>query len=144
MPLRPLLSAACLAALIAVSVRFQLLTLPFVNRAPIERAMTILPDRGAWSPDYPKFLEAVRERTARGDSIALMVPARSWESGYAYAYYRASYFLAGRTVLPVMLPNDRRLPENLNRSHYVAFWPGKAPAGANVVFAGFRGALVRR
>ena len=118
--------------------------LPFVDRGPIQRSMTIMPDRGGWWPDYPRFLEEVRAHTRRGQSIALLVPTMQWQRGYFYAYYRASYFLAGREVLPLVLENDRPVPENLHRAQYLAIWSRPAPAGARVVFAEYGGTLVRR
>ena len=144
MSLRRLLRTGCFAALVIASLRLPPLTLPFIDREPIHRSMTVLPDEGVWWPDYPRFLQAIRERTATGESIALFVPTLSWEGGYSYAYYRASYFLAGREVLPVIMPGDRRVPGNVSRAQYVAIWQGRPPAGARVVFAGFGGTLVRR
>ncbi len=141
---RRLLSIVCFAALGIASIRIPPLTLPFVDREPIRRAMTARPDEGGWWPDYPRFLQAVRERTAQGDSIALFVPTLSWEGGYSYAYYRASYFLAGREVLPVIMPGDGRVPANVTRARYVAIWHGRPRDGSRVVFAGFGGTLVRR
>ena len=141
---RTALSIACFAALVIASIRIPPLTLPFVDREPIRRSMTVLPDAGIWWPDYPRFLEAVRAKTQRGDTIALFVPTFSWEGGYSYAYYRASYFLAGREVLPVIVPGDRRVPQNANRAKYVAIWHGRPPSGVHVVFEGFGGTLVRR
>ena len=144
MRLRSALSVGCFAALVVASVRFPPLTLPFIDRRPIQQSMTISPDRGGWWPDYPRFLEQVRAHTRRDQSIALLVPTMQWERGYSYAYYRASYFLAGRRVLPLVLENDRPAPENLNRAQYLAVWRRPAPAGAQVVFAGYGGTLVSR
>ena len=74
----------------------------------------------AWG-DYPQFLEAVRASTHNGDRVALIVPSRPGSNDYDYAYFHASYFLAGREVLPaqadaqfvaawqVPLPRDRRI-----------------------------------
>ncbi len=144
MPLRPVLSAACFAALVIVSVRIPPLTLPFIDREPIHQAMTRQADPGAWWPDYPRFIEAVRRRTAPGDSIAILVPPQRWEGGYTYPYYRASYILAGREVLPLIAPDNRRLPENFKRAKYIAIWPAKPLPGTQVVLTEFHGALVRR
>jgi hypothetical protein len=141
---RAVLSIACFAGLVIASVRLPPLKLPFIDRTPIQRSMTLFPDRGGWWPDYPRFLEEVRAQTKRGDSIALLVPTMRWSRGYSYAYYRASYFLAGREVLPLVLESDRPVPENLGRAQYLAVWHRQAPAGARVVFAGYGGALVRR
>lgn len=141
---RTVLSIACFAGLVIASIRLPSLTLPFIDRTPIQRSMSAFPDRGGWWPDYPRFLQEVRARTKRGDSIALLVPTMHWERGYSYAYYRASYFLAGREVLPLVVVSDRPVPGNLQRAQYLAVWRRQAPAGARVVFAGYGGALVRR
>lgn len=141
---RAVLSIACFAGLVVASVRIPPLTLPFIDREPIHRSMTILPDRGGWAPEYPAFLDQVRAHTKPGDSIALLVPTMHWDRGYSYAYFRASYFLAGREVLPLVVENDRPVPENLRRAEYLAVWHRSAPAGAPLVFAGHGGALVRR
>ena len=77
---------------------------------------------GAWYPQYPRFLEALREHTVDGQTMALVVPAKQWERGYSYAYYRASYFLAGREVLPIVGPDDRPIPENVARAPMLAAW----------------------
>jgi hypothetical protein len=67
-----------------------------------------------------------------------------WDGGYSYAYFRASYFLAGREVLPLVAPDDRHLVGNFNRAEYLAIWHNRVPARAAVVFAGDGGVLVRR
>ena len=84
----------------------------------MRRVMRVYPDRG-WN-GYPQFLESVRARTKRGDTIALVVPNAGWDRGYAYAYYRASYFLAGREMLPVIDRDNVPQPQNLARAKYVA------------------------
>jgi hypothetical protein len=104
-------------ALAVLSINFDLFR--FALSAKVMRGvMTVYPDRG-WN-GYPQFLDSVRARTKRGDSIALVVPNAGWDRGYAYAYYRASYFLAGREVLPVLDRNDVAQPQNLARARYVA------------------------
>ncbi|HEX7190161.1 MAG TPA: hypothetical protein VF381_01210, partial [Thermoanaerobaculia bacterium] len=85
--------------------------------------MNVFPDRG-WI-GYTRFLESVRARTKRGDTIALVVPNTGWERGYGYAYYRASYFLAGREVLPVIDRKNVPQPQNAARAKYVATWNGR-------------------
>jgi len=123
---------------------FRSLAVPFLDRSAIAAEMAREPDRGLWWPDYPRFLEAVRKRTAPGDVIAVVVPAGRWEDGYSYAYYRASYFLAGRQVLPVIGRDDRFLPENLRAARYIAAWHRALPPGARVVMQDAGGALVDR
>ncbi len=120
----------CLLAIVALRVEPQLLRLPFMNRQPISAALTRVPDR-AW-PEFPRFLEAVRAQTRPGDSIAVIVPGMKWDEGYSYAYYRASYFLAGRDVLPLVTADGRTHPENFRAARYIAVWRGD------------RGVLLRR
>ncbi|HUP65236.1 MAG TPA: hypothetical protein VM557_08145, partial [Thermoanaerobaculia bacterium] len=61
-----------------------------------------------------------------GSRVAIVVPMREWERGYAWAYYRASWFLAGREVVPLLDEDDRFLRENLQRADFVASWGGEA------------------
>jgi hypothetical protein len=110
-------------ALAVLSIDFDLFRFA-LNPNVMHRVMSAYPDRG-WS-GYPQFLESVRARTKRGDSIALVVPNATWERGYSYAYYRATYFLAGREVLPVIDTHDVPQPENLARARYVATF-GRRP-----------------
>ena len=76
-------------------------------------------------PGFAEFLGEVRRQTQRGSSIAIVVPTQKWDEGYAFAFYRASYLLAGREVLPVVTPEGRELRENLARAQYVAVWNGR-------------------
>lgn len=118
-----------------------MLLLPFIDRGPSEQAMATVSDR-VW-PDYPRFLEGVREHTSPGDTIAIIVPAMRWEAGYSYAFYRASYFLAGREVLPLLTPNDERLPQNYRAAKYIAVFGVGLRAPADLVWRSGRGALLR-
>lgn len=142
MTFRRALTIASLAAIVVIGVESRLLLLPFIDRGPSERAMARGSDR-AW-PDYPLFLQGVREHTQPGDTIAIIVPAMRWEAGYSYAYYRASYFLAGREVLPLVTPKDAVVMDNFRRARYAAFWHVKPPANARVVWQGNGGLLVTR
>jgi hypothetical protein len=78
----------------------------------------------AWG-DYPEFLAAIRTTTQNGDTIALLVPARRGSNDYSYAYFRASYFLAGREVLPVIDDNGRIIAGNVRDAQFVAAWHGR-------------------
>ena len=109
-----------------------------VRHAAMHRVMTIYPDRG-WN-GYPQFLEGVRAHTRGGDSIAIAVP----RGGYMYAYYRASYFLTGRTVVPLFSAEGERQTENFQRAKYLALWHVRVPASVRVVWSGEGGALVER
>ena len=141
MTLRRALTIASLAAIVVIGVESRMLLLPFIDRGPSEQAMAAFPDR-VW-PDYPRFLEGVREHTSPGDTIAIIVPAMRWEAGYSYAFYRASYFLTGREVLPLLTPNDERLPQNYRAAKYVAVFGVGLRAPADVVWHSGRGALLR-
>lgn len=113
----------------------------FFQRAKVHQLLAYAPDRG-WG-DYPKFLEDVRAHTQRGDSIALIVPTMKWDSGYSYAFYRASYFLTGRDVLPVVTDHDVVHPQNFARAKYVAAWRKNVrDATRHIVWTGDGGALL--
>ena len=134
-------AATLFVAMVAAGVEPILLSFPFRDRQPFVAQYATMLDR--LSPDYVGFLESVRAHTKNGDTIALIVPQRRWEFGYSYAYYRASYVLAGRTVLPLVWHHNELLGANFAVAQYVAAWNVSAPAGA-VVFREKRGALVRR
>jgi hypothetical protein len=134
-----LFAALALLAIDPVVVRVAL-----ANRAAMHRFFTIFPDR-LWYPDYPAFLAEVRAHTQPGDTIAILVPSMRWEAGYSYAYYRASYVLAGREVLPLVQPDDSAVPENLARAKFVAAWHRNLQDPLRrVIWAGRGGALAER
>lgn len=81
------------------------------------------------TPEYLKFLEDVRQHTAPGDSIALVVRMRHWDNGYAYAFYRASYVLAGRRVVPLVDPDDSLHRERFAEAKFLAVWGMEPPNG---------------
>ena len=141
---RRIAAIALFAAIVLLSIEWRLLAMPFVDRTPLARQLSMQADAG-WYPDYPEFLAAVRARTADGDSIVIVAPPRRWDDGYAYAYYRASYFLPGREVLPVMDEHDVVHRENLQRARYIAAWRVNVPPSAgSVIWRGNGGVLVRR
>lgn len=74
------------------------------------------------APELRGLLSEVRKRTEPGDRIALIAPVHRWHEGYAYAYYRASYELAGREVVPLVTWWDEQVPENLRFANYVLAW----------------------
>jgi hypothetical protein len=136
------LAALALAALVATRIDPRLLELPFVDRSAQARSLALYPDR-QW-PGYPRFLEGVRAHTRPGDTIAIIVPATRWDDGYSYAYYRASYFLTGREVLPVLDLHDVGHPENLSAARFIAAF-GMAPTEpAQAVWSGEGGTLYRQ
>jgi hypothetical protein len=130
------------AAITIASLEPTLLGLPFRDCSRLRSSMERAADR-AWYPGYPRFLEGVRAHTVNGQSIALVVPAKRWELGYMYAYYRASYILAGREVLPIVGPDDRTIAENVRRAPMLAAW-GVDARGGRVVWRGEGGVLLQR
>jgi hypothetical protein len=130
-----------LAAIVVMCVEPRLLTMPFIDRAPYARELASVPDR-QWAR-YPRFLEGVRAHTRPGDTIAIVFPIMGWETGYSYAYYRASYFLPGREVLPLVDPEDRPLPQNFREARYVAAFGATLRTPADIVWQGEGGTLLR-
>ncbi|MBV8543430.1 MAG: hypothetical protein JO093_18255 [Acidobacteria bacterium] len=141
MTLRQTFSLLCLAAIVVLGVASRLLELPFIDRAQSVRAMARYPDR-AW-PDFPLFLQGVREHTKPGDTIAVIVPAMNWDGGYSYAYYRASYFLTGREVLPLVTADNARVQKNFLAAKYIAVFGVGLRVPADIVWREGRGALLR-
>lgn len=117
----PIVSFVFFIMIATVSLNPTLLRFPLDDLDMLNKTFTRTADR-AWYPDYPAFLDDVRAVTKNGDSIAIAVPTTGWWDGYAYAYYRASYFLAGREVLPLVTPESKLIPANLSRAKYVAAW----------------------
>jgi hypothetical protein len=142
MPLRRIVAAAAFSVIVLLALEPTMIRLPFVDRAALRSSMERAPDR-AWYPQYPRFLDEVRRRTAQGSAIALVVPVRRWEYGYDYAFFRASYFLAGRELLPILTPDDQPLLESFRRARYVAAW-GVNARGGRVVWRGEGGVLLER
>lgn len=129
--------------LAAASVRPFVLQMYAMDRPALARYYDQLFDRG--TPDYPKFLAAVARATPAGSRIAVIVPMRRWDDGYSYAYYRASYFLVGREVLPVVWRNDRVIEKHVRSADYVASWQMRVDAPAlEVVMTSYGGTLYRR
>lgn len=141
--MKRLLGGLLFAAIVAGAVDLRLMRLMFADRHALARALTQAPDRRA--PEYPQFLEQVARKTKRGDSIAILVPMRYWAAGYAYAFFRATYFLAGRRVIPLVDVDDTLHPERLSQADFVASWKMPPPAGPfSVVWRGDGGILLRR
>ena len=133
---------AILLALVILRVEPRLLGVPF-DRARLAGVYARFADR-LW-PDYPRFLEGVRAHTQSGDTIAVVVPTLNWDSGYSYAYYRASYFLTGREVLPLSDSENHLQLLNFRQAKYIAAWRTPVPqAHFTVVWSGAGGVLLRR
>jgi hypothetical protein len=141
--MRRILALVCLLAIVALRLEPRLMQLPFIDRQPIVELLGNYAD-GEWQ-QYPRFLQHVRACTRAGDSIAIVAPAMKWDDGYSYAYYRGSYFLAGREVLPLVTADDRVHPENFQRARYIATWRANVPAGRyKVLCQAEGGALLQR
>ena len=142
MTVRRALALLLLAALVAARIQPRLLSVP-LHRAELASFYATFADR-LW-PQYPRFLEGVREHTRPGDTIAIVVPKLAWDDGYSYAFYRGSYLLTGREVLPL---NDYLNPLqllNFREAKYVAVWNTPMPqAHFTTVWRGEGGVLLRR
>ena len=137
---RRALYVIALAAIVATCIDPRLMQMPFVGRDP-NVALERSPDR-QW-PLYAQFLEGVYAHTRPGDTVALIVPQMRWEPEYVYAYFRACYFLAGREVLPLVDPTNRKLLQNLSDARYVAVFGATFRGPADVVWQGDGGMLLR-
>jgi hypothetical protein len=72
-------------------------------------------------PGLKTFLEGVDAHTPPHARIAIWVPFRQWEVGYGYAYYRASYLLPGKQVVPLLALHEDRVDfSNLAQADYLA------------------------
>lgn len=112
-------------------------------RTPFGRWAAALPYQK--TPGLRAFLAGVRARTRPGDTIAIAVPMRRWDGGYAYAFTRATYLLAGRTTVPLVGSDDRPLPANLAAAQYVAVWgAAPVPPGFEPAWRDANGILLRR
>jgi hypothetical protein len=142
-PVRRIAAFLCLLAIVGFRLEPRLMQLPFIDRRPVIDLLANYAD-GEWK-QYPRFLQRIRAYTRPGDSIAIVAPAMKWDDGYSYAYYRGSYFLAGREVLPLVTADDRPHVENFYRARYIATWRGKVPPGRyKVICQAEGGALLQR
>jgi len=144
---RRILALIALLAIVALRIEPQLMQMPFVSRRTLSIILTRWPETqmpGDWLR-YPRFLSEVESRTKEGDRIAVIIPAMKWDDGYSYAYYRASYFLTGRDVLPLVTADDKSHMENFHGSDYVLVWHRPVhPRMGKIVWQGQGGALVKR
>jgi len=141
--MRRALTLAAFLAIVAASIKPMPLFVPFYGRARLEPLFKRY-DPPQWR-EYLPFLDGVRAHTRGGETVAVLVPTPRWDPGYAYAYYRASYVLAGREVLPLMDPEGRAHLENLLGAELVAVWHAPPPrTHQKLVWSGHGGALLRR
>jgi hypothetical protein len=116
----------------------------------------LTPDRNAFgrfatnlpyqkTPGLRQFMLAVRDRTHEGERIAIAVPMLQWDGGYAYAFTRSTYLLAGRTTVPLVDKNDRATTDNLARADVIAAWHTEPEVpGFSPVWRSGDGILLRR
>ena len=141
--LRRTLMIVAFAAIVLSRIDPLLLRFPFYDRASLAPLFERYADR-QWL-QYAQFLRGVRAHTRPGDRVAVLVPTLDWDNGYSYGYYRASYFLTGREVLPLADERHRVHPENLQRADLVAAWRAPVPTThRTLVWQGDGGVLVRR
>jgi hypothetical protein len=139
---RELLAGTIFVLLVAGSFQPFYLKVLVLDRDALAEKIDFL--RFGMLPEIRPFLESVERRTAEGESVALVTPADGWMLGYRYAFYRASYVLAGRTVLPVMTPAGSSIPQNLKNADVVAAWQVELnPALFEILWRGDGGTLAR-
>jgi hypothetical protein len=143
---RRVLALLAVCAIVALRIEPQLLQLPFVSRGTLSAILSRWPETqmpGDWLR-YPRFLQQVQARTNEGDTIAVIIPTMKWDDGYSYAFYRASYFLTGRQVLPLITSDDRSHLENFRAARYIVVWHRPVHPGMGaVVWQGEGGVLLK-
>ena len=140
---RRTLMIVAFAAIVLSRIDPVLLRVLFYDRAALAPLFERYADRQGLQ--YAQFLRGVRAHTRAGERVAVLVPTLDWDNGYSYAYYRASYFLTGREVLPLADERHRVHPENLQRADLVAAWRAPVPTThRTLVWQGDGGVLVRR
>jgi hypothetical protein len=140
---RRVLAIAALIAIVLSRINLNYVWRPFFDFQALKAEYARWAD---WWPQYPPFLEQVRAHTHSGDSIVIITPVPSWNLGYAYAFFRGSYYLTGRKVLPYISYPDVLHPENVRAVQYQAVYRSPAPpeSGTTVVWRGKFGELLKR
>ena len=99
-------------------------------------------------PGSRRFFLGVRDRTKRGDVIAVYAPLATgpeWSGAYDYLYGRALYPLAGRLAVPTIDAQSRVAMANVMRADYVACYRSEPPfPGFTPVWRTGDGVLLRR
>lgn len=118
-----------------------------IDRQQYGSMLTELPYRKL--PGLRAFLDGVRTRTRRGDSVALFAiglhHAAGWAGGYDYFRERAMYPLAGRRIVALIDDNDRFHSERVNEANCIAAYRSSPSAiGFALVWRGADGTLLRR
>lgn len=128
--------------ILAGALEYHYIQIFFIDRVALDRRIADL--RFGKMPEISPFLHEVERHTEPGQKIALVIPSRKWHEGYEYAFLRAAYVLAGRTVLPVVWTDDRFISKNLRSADLVAAWHVEMnPGRFTVVWRGAGGALYR-
>ena len=120
---------ALFAAIVLLSLDPSILTLSMPPRRPHAEALARRADP---NPELAAFLAEVRMRTARGDTITVILPAVLDRQADAYRY-RSTYHLAGRDVF---------MARDGVRTTWIAAW--RVPLDAPAAWAGHGGMLVRQ
>jgi hypothetical protein len=137
-------SLVILVALVAGGFEPMYVRIWTVDSATWHTAMEELPYRKL--PGFRRLLLEVDRSTPRGARIAVVLPFRQWEGGYGYGYSRASFFLPGKQLVPLLEPeSDAARPENLRFADYVMAWRARPNvAGFTEVWSTGEGTLLRR
>jgi hypothetical protein len=94
-------------------------------------------------PGFAAFLEGVRAHTQRDETIALVVAAPD-PATYGYGFIRASYLLAGRTVIPIEMEDGKFRSEAVRRAKYLAVFRLRYAGRGQIVWQGRDGVLVKQ
>ncbi len=112
------ISALLLAALFFGTLKPEFYLILGMDRSILRESIESGPDSRA--PGYDDFLAQVAEAIPRGEVVALLTPDRLDGETADYRFYRASYFLAGRSVKRVYA----RELSSAKDIRYFALWPG--------------------
>jgi hypothetical protein len=114
----------------------------FVDRSPWAQMLEAFPDRR--NPAYLELVKRAADEIPSGDSVAVLFSTLEWHRGYSYAYFRAQYFLPGRTVVPLGWPAGPQ-PHRIAEAEWAIVFGTDPPDGEwRVVVSGPGGELLRR